>query len=64
MTCDDTVWTESDVKSQKKIESPSRLQASSLFKLRVFVLQEVLFALVVHSVGVSKYAARAKESPL
>jgi len=36
-------------------------------KIRVFLLQEVLFALVVHSVGVSKYGhytAQAQESPL
>ena len=36
-------------------------------KIRVFLLQEVLFALVVHSVGVSKYAhytAQAQESLL
>ena len=36
-------------------------------KIRVFFLQEVLFARVVHSVGVGKYGhqkARAKESPL
>jgi len=36
-------------------------------KIRVFVLQEVLFALVVHSVGVSEcghYKAEAQESPL
>ena len=33
-------------------------------KIRVFLLQEVLFALVVHSVGVSKYGhytAQAQE---
>ena len=36
-------------------------------KIRVFLLQEVLFALVVHSVGVSKYGhnkAQAQESLL
>jgi len=36
-------------------------------KIRVFLLQEVLFALVVHSVGVSKYGhytAQAEESLL
>ena len=36
-------------------------------KLRVFLLQEVLFALSVHSVGVSEYGyytAQAQESPL
>ena len=36
-------------------------------KLRVFLLQEVLFALAVHSVGVSEcghYTAQAQESPL
>jgi len=36
-------------------------------KIRAFLLQEVLFALVVHSVGVSEYghyAAREQESPL
>ena len=35
-------------------------------KIRVFLLQEVLFARVVHSVGVSKYghvATQAQESP-
>ena len=35
--------------------------------IRVFLLQEVLFALVVHSVGVSKYGhytAQARESLL
>ena len=34
-------------------------------KIRVFLLQEVLFALVVHSVGVSEYGyytARAQET--
>ena len=34
-------------------------------KIRVFLLQEVLFALVVHSVGVSEYGhytAQAQES--
>ena len=36
-------------------------------KIRVFLLQEVLFALVVHSVGVSKhghYRAQTQESLL
>ena len=36
-------------------------------KIRVFLLQEVLFALVVHSVGVSEYGhykAQAQESLL
>ena len=36
-------------------------------KIRVFLLQEVLFALVVHSVGVSEYGhytAQGQESPL
>ena len=36
-------------------------------KIRVFLLQEVLFARIVHSVGVSKYghwAAQAQESRL
>ena len=38
-------------------------------KLRVFLLHEVLFALAVHSVGVSEYGhytaqAQAQESPL
>ena len=36
-------------------------------KIRVFLLQEVLFARVAHSVGVSKYGhhtAQARESPL
>ena len=36
-------------------------------KIRVFLLQEVLFALVVYSVGVSlygHYTAQAQESPL
>ena len=37
-------------------------------KIRVFLLQEVLFALVVHSAGVIKcghyYTAQAQESPL
>jgi len=36
-------------------------------KIRVFLLQEVLFSRVVHSVGVSKYGhhtAQAQESPL
>lgn len=36
-------------------------------KIRVFLLQEVLFARVVHSVGVSRYghhAAQVQESPL
>ena len=35
--------------------------------IRVFVLREMLFALVVHSVGVSEfghYKAQARESPL
>ena len=35
-------------------------------KIRVFLLQEVLFACVVHSVGVSKYGhhtAQAQEVP-
>ena len=35
--------------------------------IRVFVLREMLFALVVHSVGVSEYGhykAPAQESPL
>ena len=37
----------------------------SKVKIRVFLLQEVLFALVVHSVGVSEYGhytAQAQES--
>ena len=66
MTCDDTMWTQSDVKSQKKngisLQTPGPLHSKS--KLRVFLLQEVLFALFVQSVGVSEYAAQAKESPL
>ena len=36
-------------------------------KIRVFLLQDVLFAHVVHSVGVSKYGhhtTQAQESPL
>ena len=36
-------------------------------KIRVFLLQEVLFALVVHSEGVSEfehYTTQAQESPL
>ena len=36
-------------------------------KIRVFLVQEVLFALVVYSVGVSEcvhYTAQAQESPL
>ena len=36
-------------------------------KIRVFLLREVLFALVVHSVGVSKYGhytTQAQDSPL
>ena len=36
-------------------------------KIRIFLLQEVLFALAVHSVGVSKYrhyTAQAQESLL
>ena len=36
-------------------------------KIRVFLLQELLFALVVHSVGVSEYrhyTAQAQEGPL
>ena len=36
-------------------------------KMRVFLLQEVLFALIVHSVGVSEYGhytAQAQGSPL
>ena len=36
-------------------------------KIRVFLFQEVLFAVVVHSVGVSEYghyAAQGPESPL
>ena len=36
-------------------------------KIRVFLLQEVLFALVVHSVGVREYGhytAQGQESPL
>ena len=36
-------------------------------KIRVFLLQEVLFALIVHSVGVSVYGlytSQAQESPL
>ena len=39
----------------------------SKWKIRVFLLQEVLFALVVHSVGVSEYGhykAQAQESLL
>ena len=35
--------------------------------IRVFVLREMLFALIVHSVGVSEfghYKAQARESPL
>ena len=44
---------------------PSPLHSKG--KLRVFLLQEVLFALSVHSVGVSEYGyytAHAQESPL
>ena len=56
--------TQSDVKSQK-IEYLSRLQdPQSKSKLRVFLLQEVFLALVVQSVGVSKYATQAQESQL
>ena len=39
----------------------------SKWKIRVFLLQEMLFALVVHSVGVSEYGhykAQAQESLL
>ena len=45
--------------------APSSLH--SKWKIRVFLLQEVLFALVVHSVGVSEYGhykAQAQESLL
>ena len=44
---------------------PGHLHSKS--KIRVFLLLEVLFALVVHSVGVSKYGhhtTQAQESPL
>ena len=43
------------------------LQAFSKGKIRVFLLQEVLFALVVHSLGASEYehyTAQAQESLL
>jgi len=45
--------------------APGTLHLKS--KIRVFLLQEVLFSRVVHSVGVSKYGhhtAQAQESPL
>ena len=45
----------------------SRGPLHSKGKIRVFLLQEVLFALVVHSVGVSEYGhytAQAQESLL
>ena len=46
---------------------PSLLDLHSKGKIRFFLLQEVLFARAVHSVGVSKYGyhkAQAQESPL
>ena len=45
--------------------APGPLHAKSI--IRVFVLREMLFGLVVHSVGVSEYGhykAQAQESPL
>ena len=45
--------------------APGRLHSKR--KIRVFIRQEVLFDLVVHSVGVSKYGhytAQAEESVL
>ena len=62
------LWTQNDVKSQKKVISQKTLgPLHSKGKIRVFLLQKVLFALVVHSVGVSEcghYTTQAQESPL
>ena len=57
----DTKWCQI-TKNWISLQTPGPLHSKS--KLRVFLLQEVLLALVVQSVSVSKYAAQAQESPL